>query len=179
VRDGRALRLQTVAHSARRSLEVLLVFRHLAGACLYIDRRRRREHRNCGGRGNLFNRFLEGLRDGEQLLALTSSFSDPCASSVFRSASAAGCDAGQMAKHAAAHGIERGGFLLRVHAGVQRLRFPRPVAVNGHGLDALPPALRIGLRNFFNGGSCGRFTVFEIAPERKGCAAAIILMCPM
>ena len=26
---------------------------------------------------------------------------------------------------------------------------------------------------------CGRLTVFEIAPERNGCAAAIILMWPM
>ena len=87
---------------------------------------------------------------------MTSSFSPALASRAFRSASAAGCPAASWASTRRAGGVQRRRLALGVHADVQRLGALGAVAVDGHGLDALTPALGVGLGDVLDGGLVGQ-----------------------
>ena len=58
--------------------------------------------------------------------------------------------------------------------GGERLAFLRAVAVDRQGLEAELPAFEVRLGDVLDVASRGMLTVFEIAPERNGWAAAII-----
>ena len=112
-----------------------------------------RHLRHGSSLGNLLQRALEGTAPRRQPTSrVTSSFSLILASSVFRSASARRLARRKLCHHALAGCIQRRGLLLRVHAGVQRLRALRAVAINRNRLDALAPALGVSLGDILH---CG------------------------
>ena len=174
VRHRSALFLQAMAYRARRRIQILR-----GGLGSGFERRRCADHRHSRGLGKFVQGLLEGRCGSEDLLRrqfqlFANLGFERLHIGVGRSAARS-----HLGQHAAAHHIQRRRLLLRVHAGVQRLRALGAIAINGHRLDALPPASAYASATSSTVASWGRFTVFEIAPERNGCAAAIILMWPM
>ena len=151
VGDGGAFVLQAMADGAGRAVEVLG-----SAGCLLGKVGRRLQQGHGGGLGDLLQRFLEGRGGQDDRLCGDLELIAGLGFESLDVGFGGGLSRGQLGHHAAAGGIQRRGLLLGVHAGIQWLRALGAVAVDGHGFDALAPALGVGLGNLLDGGLLGQ-----------------------
>ena len=152
VGDRGALILQAMTNGAGRAVEIL------RGGSLRrgVESGRGLKCRHSGSLGDFVQNVMERCgsqnnRFGGNIELFTGLICQSLQISV-----GARLSGGQLSQHALANGVQRRRLSLVVHADVQRLGAFGAVAVDGHGLDALSPALGVCLGHIFDGGLLGQ-----------------------